>query len=314
MKLIEGKILNALNQNDMIEYLRSRKEEVIEAYTQDITMIKQDNQILLFIKGINKSMIYPVRKAFLHKLLKWYNISHHSIKHFSDETLLMVCNDNLKAISNHNKYVNLKVENNEVVSIVSQKFALSSDLEIINMTKAKFNIEGISRDDFCMRIITKVDAEVEPIVGDVSGFGLSIVNSETGFATLKVEHYILRYWCTNGCTTTIKHNPINIVHYNISKEEIYKDLSLVLDSAPKEPEGFIEGVTKSLNEAALYSFPNITYKVNSIIGSQLGYSFFNDFDKSGTKYDLFNHITHTAKKFDIMERYQLEKLGGNIIC
>lgn len=314
MKLLDGKIFNQVQSDEMIDYLKSRKEEIIESSTRDMTIIKRDNQVLILFKSNNRSLMYPIRTAFLYKLLKWYNISYHSIHHFSDDTLILMCNDNLREISKHSNYVNLKIENNEVVSIVSKKFTLSSDLEVINLVEKKLQIAAIFRDDFCMRIITKIESEAEPIVGDISGFGLNITNSETGFSTLKAEHYILRYWCSNGCTTKIKQSPINIVHYNIDKETIYSDLASVLENAPKEPEFFTAGVKASLTEEAKLSFPHIEYKVNSIVGSTAGYSFFDGFDKKSKKYDLFNYITHTAKKFDIMQRYKLESLGGSLIC
>ena len=269
--------------------------------------------MLLYVKGKNESSIYAVRKSFLHKLLKWYGISHHSITHLADDTLVLMCNDTLRAISSNSSYINLKIENNEAISIVSKKFTLSSDLDVIDLVKNKVKIDRISRDDFGMRIFTKITAEAEPIVGDISGFGLNITNSETGFSTLKAEHYILRYWCTNGCTTKIKQSPINIVHYNKPKSEIYKDLSIVLDSAPKEPEFFTQGVLKSLEEKAQSSFPDISFKINAILGNKAGYNFFNEFNRDKSKYDLFNHITHSAKRFDIMERYKLEKLAGTLI-
>ena len=314
MKLLDGKVFKQVQSDEVIDYLKSRKEEVIEAFTRDMVIIKRDNQVVLLFKSNNRSSMYPIRTAFLYKLLKWYNISHHSIHHFLDDTLILMCNDNLREISKYSKYVNLKIENNEVVSIVSKKFTLSSDLDVINIVQKQLEIADISRDDFCMRIITKIESEAEPIVGDISGFGLNITNSETGFSTLKAEHYILRYWCSNGCTTKIKQDAINIVHYNIDKEIIYNNLANVLEAAPKEPEFFTAGVKQSLTEEANLSFPQIEYKVNSIIGSAAGYNFFDGFDKKSTKYDLFNHITHTAKKFNIMQRYKLESLGGSLIC
>ena len=55
------------------------------------------------------------------------------------------------------------------------------------------------------RFYTKEIEEVAPIVNDFCGFGFDIVNSETGFASLAFNHFILRYVCTNGATT-----PINV--------------------------------------------------------------------------------------------------------
>ena len=93
-----------------------------------------------------------------------------------------------------------------------------------------------------------------------------------------------------------------------------KHLEMALQDVPSEPIGFIEGAMKSINIEAKYSFPDIQYKVNSIIGTKDGYGFFSEFDEqSKSKYGLFNHITHTAKKFGVLKRYKLEQLAGNLI-
>ena len=61
-------------------------------------------------------------------------------------------------------------------------------------------------------------------------------------------------------------------------------------------------------------FPNIKYQVNNIIGSSSGFKFFYNFEeKRKSKYDLFNYITHSAKRFNLLEKYQLEQLAGNLM-
>lgn len=315
MQITEGRVINNLHQDEVIDYLKSKNTQILEIFAKDITVNKQNNYMMLLIKDNGRHNQYPLRKSFLHKLLKWYNISSHSINHFSDETLLSICNDNLRAIANKHKKILIKIENNEVVSIVSKYFTFISDLEVLKLAKKSINISSVSRDDFCMRIYTEIRSEAEPIVNDVCGFGLNITNSETGFSSLSAEHYILRYWCSNGATTKIKGKSINIVHYNQNKHTLLENLSSVLDEAPMNPAGFMEGVKRSLQIRADSLFPTITYKVNTIIGSSKGYGFFYEFDKKNkSKYDLFNHITHSAKKFSILEKYKLEQLAGSLIC
>ena len=77
---------------------------------------------------------------------------------------------------------------------------------------------------------------------------------------------------------------------------------------------YCQNVQKAINEPSVYSFPSISYKVNSIIGNYKGSYFFKDFKKDNkNKYDLYNHITHSAKSFNLLEKYQLEQLGGSLI-
>ena len=314
LHLPEGTVLTEASQNNIIDHLRSRDSKTVECYASSLQIIMENNTFQLLHKERNKTLSYPVRKTFLYKLLKWYNISHHNIHHFSNETLLGICNDNLKAISNKNKAVYLLIEDNDVISIVSQYYTPISDLEVISLVDKSHTIASISRDDFCMRIFTEIRSKAEPVVGDVCGFGLNITNSQTGFATLKAEHYILRYWCTNGATRKIKGKQLDVVHYGQNKQTLFTKLEDVISSAPKEPENFTQGVQESLRKRASYLFPAIGYKVSAIIGNYQGYIFFKRFDeKNANYYDLFNYITDAAKSYSVLERYRLEQLAGDLL-
>ena len=314
LHLPEGTILVGASKNKIIDHLRSRDSKTIECYANSLKIIIENNTFILLHKEKNQTFSYPVRKTFLYKLLKWYNISHHNIHHFSNETLLGICNDNLKAISNKNKSIYLLIEDNDVISIVSQYYTSISDLEVINLVDKCNTISSISRDDFCMRIITEIKSKAEPIKGDICGFGLNITNSQTGFATLQAEHYILRYWCTNGATRKIKGKHINVVHYGQNKQTIFAKLEDVIKNAPQEPDDFIRGVQESFRKKATYLFPTINYKVNAIISNYQGYTFFKKFDeKNANYYDLFNYITDTAKSYSVLERYRLEQLAGDLL-
>ena len=314
LHLPEGTVLTETSKNHIIDHLKSRDSKTVECYANSLKIIIENNTFILLYKEQNKTFSYPIRKTFLYKLLKWYNISHHNIYHFSNETLLGICNDNLKAISNKNKAIYLLIEDDDVISIVSQYYTSISDLEVISLVDKCHTISSISRDDFCMRIFTEIKSKAEPVVGDVCGFGLNITNSQTGFATLKAEHYILRYLCTNGAARKIKGKQLNVVHYGQNKQTIFTKLEDVISSAPKEPEDFIRGVQESFKKRASSLFPTIKYKVSAIIGSYQGYVFFKKFDeKNANQYDLFNYITDTAKSYSILERYRLEQLAGDLL-
>ncbi|TLT03405.1 hypothetical protein [Aliarcobacter cibarius] len=231
MKLIDGKIFDKVRAEVMIDYLKNLDVQIIETDPRSVKVIKTDNDILKLEVTSNQKAFYSIRKAFLFKLLKWFNISHHNIKHFNIDTIIAICNDNLRAISDnqYNSYVKIKIENGEAVTILSSKFTTISDLEIINLAQ-KYNIDSISRDDFSMRIYTTIKENSEPIVGDMFGYAFNITNSETGFSQVTAENFILRYICTNGATTRISTDNHSFNHYKMNKNYV---LNTIIDSLDK---------------------------------------------------------------------------------
>ena len=315
MKLIDGKIFDRVRAEVMIDYLKNLNVQIIETDPRSVKVIKTDNDILKLEVTSNQKAFYSIRKAFLFKLLKWFNISHHNIKHFNIDTIIAICNDNLRAISDnqYNSYVKIKIENGEAVTILSSKFTTISDLEIINLAQ-KYNIDSISRDDFSMRIYTTIKENSEPIVGDMFGYAFNITNSETGFSQVTAENFILRYICTNAATTRISTDNHSFNHYKMNKNYVLNTIIDSLDKSESISKTFDEKVKNAQKIKAELFFPNIKYQVNNIIGSSGGFKFFYNFEeKRKSKYDLFNYITHSAKEFNLLEKYQLEQLAGNLM-
>ena len=314
MKLVDGKTFDMIEYKAALEYLKSCKNTTIQINANQLEIIVENQQAILLCKYKNKIDSYLVRNTFLYKLLKWFNLSYHNIEHFNKDTLVSICNDNLKAIGKKHQEILVKIENNEALSIVSEYFTPVSDIEVIDIAKKYLGNFKISRDDFGMRIYSEIKSEAEPIVGDFCGFGFNVTNSQTGFLALKAEHFILRYVCSNGATSKIYNENIPYNHYKKNKKVIFENLHNTLANMPLQPNRYIQGVKKAVNINANTLFPDINYKVNNIIGNKNGYKLFKDFDKTTkTKYDLFNHITHLAKQFKVVERYRLEQLAGNMI-
>lgn len=315
MKLIDGKIFDMVEPKIVIDYLKNLDTKIIEIDPRNIKVIKVDNNNFKLEVVLEKKEFYSIRKSFLFKLLKWFNISYHNINHFNIDTIIAICNDNLKAISNNKyySYIKIKIENDEAVTILSSNFTVFSDLEVIDLAQ-KYNIDKISRDDFSMRIYTTIKENSEPIVGDKFGYGFNITNSETGFSQVKAENFILRYICTNGATTKISTNNLSFNHYKMNKNNVKDKIIESLDNSKSISKIFDEKVKYAQKTKAELFFPNIQYQVNNIIGLSEGFRFFYTFNKiSASKYDLFNYITDGAKKFNLLEKYQLEQLAGNLM-
>ncbi len=309
MQTVQGKILNLKRPNEVITYLKQLERRVITVNPKRLKIfVDKKHAYLLMDEGLKP--IYPVRKAFLIKLLKWFNISYDSISHLSDETITAICNENLSNIM-HNQ-INVTIENGEALTLNSPNYTQISDLEVIEIA-SKIGISKISRDDFFLRIFTNKELETAPIVNDVCGFGFNMVNSETGFSPVRLEHFILRYWCTNGATTPVTMNNQSYYHYKNSKGNILKAVVHSLDNAELSRNSFINKLKESADQEAAKYFPDIKFRVNSILNQNYNNTFFNGFDINSSKYSLFNHITDKAKGFDLLRRYKLEQLAGNII-
>lgn len=311
MKLIDGPKFNMSKPEIIIDYLKSIDKRIItiNASNLNITVDKEELKLNIFNDTKNQ---YPIRISFLFKLLKWYGVGYFHLNKYSINTMVAICNDHLKSIAKGFNKVQIKIENGEAVSIVSDNFTYISDLEVIESVE-KFGISTISRDDFILRIYTEKKAEKAPVVDDLCGFGFNITNSETGFSALKAEHFILRYVCTNGAVAQISSkNNTNVAHYNQNKQTLLNNLIDSLESSSNVPENFIAAVQLATKMSVKKSFPNITYKVHNILGPSKSYKFFDEFNQiDSNEYDLFNYITHKAKNFNLLERYNLEQLATN---
>jgi len=144
--LINGPRFNMVAPEMVVDYLKRLDKTIITHNASDLKISAFDSNKLQLHVHQGSEKIYPVRKTFLHKLLKWYGINHFYIKQYDINTLIAICNDHLKAIGNgYSKYAQIKFENGEAVSIVSSNFTYISDLEVINLAE-KYGISTISRE------------------------------------------------------------------------------------------------------------------------------------------------------------------------
>ena len=111
MKLIDGKIFDSVNPQVVMDYLKNLDIKIIEIDPRDVKVIRVDEGILKLELNSQRKEFYSIRKSFLFKLLKWFNISHHNIDHFNIDTIIAICNDNLKAISNDPYHSYIKIKN-----------------------------------------------------------------------------------------------------------------------------------------------------------------------------------------------------------
>ena len=309
MKTAEGKIFNNRPTEEVIDFLKSTPHTYYSASPRDLEIVNDNS--LLFLKMKQKQpQTFKLRKSFVHKLLRWYNLPVNILEKLSEDLLLRMLNELLIQIKSYE--VNIKVESNEALTITSKLCTEFKDLEVYELIK-ELDIKSISRNDFMTRFYTDKKYEADPIVGDSCGFGFDIINSETGFSALSFEHFILRYVCRNGATAPIYIYDVKKYHYSESRQSLSQFLSEQKNHSLKSREKLILAMKQSDDVPSIKLKNSTVTRLNYVFGNWKGNDFMKGFDWQKSKYELFNFITHNAKTYKTNERYQLERLAGEMI-
>ena len=309
MYTTEGKIFTMRPAEEVINYIRSNEYKILKTSPRELNITEKDTKF--FIQTNNdRSKMFPLRTSFLNKLLNWHNLPGDLPSKLSQDVLVSVLNELLHSIKS--KTVNIKFENNEALTITSQLYSEITDLKVFELIKP-LGITKISRNDFITRFYTEKKDEIDPVEGDFFGFGLNIINSETGFAALTVQHFILRYICSNGATAPIEKLYVKKDHYKQKPGELAAFLQQQIDFSDGSRKHLVSKIRLSSNVAAKSSRNFVTSKINYMLGGWQGNNLLTGYNWDSSLYDLFNFITDKAKKYDITKRYQLEKLAGEII-
>lgn len=309
MKTAEGKIFQNRPVEEVIDFLKSTPHTYYFASPREMELILDDSFLLLRIKQ-KQPKTFKLRTSFLHKLLRWHNLPENIIEKLSEDLLLRMLNELLRQIKSYQ--VNIKVENDEALTITSNLYTEFKDLEVYELIK-ELDIKSISRNDFMTRFYTAKKSEADPVEGDFCGFGFDIINSETGFSALSFNHFILRYTCSNGATAPINIYDAQKYHFSESSQSLSLFLNEQKNHSLKSRERLILAMKHSDDTPSIKNKNSAVTRLNYILGSWKGNDFMKGFDWQKSKYELFNFVTHNAKNHEINKRYQLERLAGEII-
>lgn len=309
MKTAEGKIFNNRPADEVIDFLKSNPHRYYTVSPRELEIVSDNSTLLLRIKQ-KQPCIFKLRTSFLHKLLKWYNLPINILEKLSEDFLIRMLNELLSQIKSYK--VNIKVENDEALTITSELYTEFKDLEVYELIKG-LEIKSISRNDFITRFYTGKKSETAPLVDDFYGFGFDIINSETGFSALSFNHYILRYTCRNGATAPINIYDTKKYHYCETRQSISQFLNEQINRSLKSREKLILAIKQSDDFPSIKFKSSTSAKLNYIFGNWKGSEFWKGFDWNKSMYELFNFVTHRAKNYSINQRYQLERLAGEII-
>lgn len=297
------------NVDQVIGYLENIDRTKLQVSPSNLK-INLDGRNLVLTVMENGVKDYPVRKSFLHKLLKWYSFPLNQLNRLSRETLVSICNDYLMGINR--SFVNVTIEKEEALTITSPDYNEITDLEIIKKC-ADLGVRTVSRNDFMMRITTAEKFKFEAVPGDNCGIGLSVINSETGFRTLSIAHFVMRYVCSNGAIIRIDETGDTRVHYGHLENELQEFLNTQVAQALTNQIKVADSIKKLSNKSASDFVNNVSKRIESFLGKNESRNFLNEVNEESTLYDLFNVVTSNAKKYDLSRRVFLESLAGDLI-
>lgn len=344
MILLEGPEFDKAKPEEVVsKYLSAAARECLGVNPANLS-VKHDGKYLMLQVVNGKVREYPIRKSFMHKLLKWYSFPVSQLQRMSMDTVTGLCNDYLLGIKADN--VRVKTENGEALTIVSDRYNDFPDLEVIEMCGG-LGIDRISRNDFVMRIYTHEKFKTEPVPNDPCGFGLNIINSETGFGALDVSHYILRYICSNGAVARVEGSDGSRIHFGHREGEMqwflndqilksfenrFKLVNFLKESTQLKAKDYVKVIglkfERVMGRGAWSELLGESYareglgiaQANGIVDAQsAARKIRNSMGVSGepwnnaTKYDLFNAITDKAKGYGIGEKLYLERIAGEMI-
>lgn len=304
----EGIEFNNAKVEQVVEYLESIDRKKIQVPPGNLKINSDGRNLILSVmdEGIKD---YLIRKSFLHKLLKWYSFPLGQLNRLSIDTITSICNDYLMNINR--SFVNISIEKGEALTITSPEYNEITDLEVIKSC-AELGVRTVSRNDFMLRITTEEKFKFQAVPGDNCGIGINVINSETGFRTLGISHYVLRYVCSNGAIIRINETSGEKVHYGHRENELQLFLNEQVAIALANQIKVAQSISGLINKKASEFIENLNKRIESYVGKNESRNFLSDINDNSSLYDLFNIITDKAKKYDLSRRILLESLAGDL--
>lgn len=309
MFLREGLTFSEAEPGEVIDFLRSRRVRtyVVPADRLHVTADGTGFVLQVMNGGVKD---YPLRRAFVLKLLKWFSMPSFQHERLGMETLASVLNDFLLAIRSGD--VTVKIENGEALSITSSKYSEILDLDILGLI-GPLKVSRISRNDFFTRIYTGITSETEPVAGDVCGLAYNILNSETGFRVLSIRHYVLRYICSNGAISRSAEKEESRIHYGYGKGMLQKFLDEEVAKRNQGAAQIIDKLKQSTGAPAAESMELVSKRLGAVAGRKRARDLLSDVGESPSMFQIANVVSAFGRTLDINRRLQLEQLAGDLM-
>lgn len=308
LKFPEGKSSFFNNGKEALDYLTSFHTETIETEPDRLKIIHYQNHLYLELYD-GKIYQFPIRESFFMKLLKWFSFPIRQLDFLDNDTVTSICNDYLLNIKSSKVFI--KLEDSEALTITSSKYSEVLDIDLIKEV-IPIGIKKLFIDDYNTNILVEEKCKIVPFPNDVFGFGLSIMNSETGFSAINFRDYLFRYICSNGAYIKEDGDENKFYHYNLFVPDVFNRLKDKINNINYRAltiEKKIREMETPINKSEIFSinkeiFRNTAIRMlNDVIDS----------DSRITKYELMNLITERAKGLPIGLRTKIETIAGNLI-
>jgi hypothetical protein len=298
----------------VLDYLKSRKRNEIISPAYKFSVVEENDHLFLeYSNGhINR---FPIREAFIIKLVNWYQIPLRIINLYELDTVLQLLNNTLRLIKGE---VSVVIENGEALTIISDSYTYIEDIKLIDRCK-EIGIQSITRNDFFTRFYLEQKAEhqIELKKDDVVGFGYNVMNSETGLHSFQVFAYLLRMVCSNGAIMPTDYLGKKFYHYNKNPQEAYN----LIAKLPEHLSLYSIELNKQFIRAQKEQFDIDKYKdisrLNSILGFPEYKKFLDDYaskvNGSSTIFSFYDYLTEKANLYDEVTRLELQKLAGRLL-
>lgn len=308
MNFVYGKNEIFYSTDSALDYISSARRENIKISPEQLHIYNDGKYMYLEVFN-GRVKQYPIREAFMLKLLKWFSFPTHQLKILDIDTITSVLNDYLLSIKRI--YVNVKIEYGEALTITSDRYCEIEDTEIIKRLDPG-TIDLIYITDFTSSFRTKSSHNMIPYPDDVFGVGLNIVNSETGFKAFQINNYLLRYICSNGAYVKDFEDDIKYYHYDLFAPTVYD----IIDNKVRTIRERVNIIKDRLITMDFEIKEEEVKKLNQLIFHKVGVKLITDIienERPPTKYELFNIITHRAKDFELSKRILIEEIAGKML-
>jgi len=241
-----------------------------------------------------------------------------------------------------NKSFTVLIEDGEFKALMGKDYAFvnhSTVLDILSNLDMDLKVQNLqmSKDIFRASVINPSNL-VKFKVDDISAVGSEIVNSENGHASLILFQYLLRYFCTNGCSRIDQNSSRRSKAIHRGNEifklipEFTETVRHTLTHGAQEIEAQFEVLANTeVSEAAL---SNVSNKVQAVVGKKDTESLMDEWNKSlkivpcdekewqekdftkyeNNQYDLMQLVTKAAHRdYKGLKQIQLERVGGDMI-
>jgi hypothetical protein len=305
----EGREFTQADPAEVSDFLRARQLKRVEVQP-DRLHIAHDGRVLLLHLSNGRINEYPVRKSFLFKLLKWFSFPLNQLHRLNIDTIGSILNDFLLDIRSGN--VTVTIEEGEALTITSRSYSRLSDLDVLDICRP-WGVAQVSRNDYFIRLYSRERLKKNIAPGDDFGFGFNVLNSETGFRSLSVHHYLFRYVCSNGAIVRIGSHQDERIHFGYRPAELAAWLEQQVKSGEHSREALVCSLEASKKSVAGRKATEIAGKINAVLGKGDGATLNGRLRERGSAYEMFNYLTREAQKFDISRRLQLESLAGELL-